>query len=383
MRLVYFLDAPIFHDLSSGEYFYRSAPGVFGRELARRCDSFVLAAPVISGEDPRKHGFGGALGDIDVWPLTPWGGIAGALRHRKRVRREILALADHALQHESRIWIKYPTLAGTMFHDVLPPSQIIMQVGGDILKAWRMDAHRGWRRAPAWMLANVLHQRIREQADVSLNFLQGSEVWNRYQSPKSHRLIFSQVHDKDLIEWRDRCQRDLIRVLFVGQIRAEKGVFRLIDACRCSTDVRVELHLIGDGPDQVRVQAHADRLDNVIYHGFVPFGAELFAHYRNADIFCLPTQYPEGFPRVILEAWASCLPVITTRTSGVTAIGEHMVNTVILDTGDAEEIRASIDMLATNHTLRCQLTHHALRTVARYTVEQQVSLALTAITSSQ
>jgi glycosyltransferase involved in cell wall biosynthesis len=49
--------------------------------------------------------------------------------------------------------------------------------------------------------------------------------------------------------------------------------------------------------------------------GFVP-DDELVDWYRAADLFILPSKSGEGMPMVVLEAFASALPVIATRAGG-------------------------------------------------------------------
>ena len=41
--------------------------------------------------------------------------------------------------------------------------------------------------------------------------------------------------------------------------------------------------------------------------------------YRDYDLFVLPTLPGEGIPRVLLEAMAAGLPIVTTRVAGIGA----------------------------------------------------------------
>jgi glycosyltransferase involved in cell wall biosynthesis len=53
--------------------------------------------------------------------------------------------------------------------------------------------------------------------------------------------------------------------------------------------------------------------DHVTFHGKVDHDRVLHL-LRNADVFCFPTS-SEGFPKVVVEALACGLPVVTTRVS--------------------------------------------------------------------
>jgi glycosyltransferase involved in cell wall biosynthesis len=54
----------------------------------------------------------------------------------------------------------------------------------------------------------------------------------------------------------------------------------------------------------------------VDFTGYVPNGPALLEHYRAGDIFVLPSL-SEGFPRVIFEAMAQCLPVVPARIPNI------------------------------------------------------------------
>ena len=53
--------------------------------------------------------------------------------------------------------------------------------------------------------------------------------------------------------------------------------------------------------------------------------------YRDYDLFVLPTRPGEGIPRVLLEAMAAGLPIVTTRVSGIASLITHEENGLLVD----------------------------------------------------
>jgi glycosyltransferase involved in cell wall biosynthesis len=110
--------------------------------------------------------------------------------------------------------------------------------------------------------------------------------------------------------------------LFVGRLIQRKGVADLLEAFRTfARDVREPiLRIVGGGPESARLAAlHQDDAlkQRVFFHG--PADPESIpAVYRGASVFVMPS-IEEAMSNATLEAMASGLPVITTRT-GVSEI---------------------------------------------------------------
>ena len=104
--------------------------------------------------------------------------------------------------------------------------------------------------------------------------------------------------------------KDTVVITYTGRLVKEKGIMNLIAAVRQYTgDKKICLMIAGDGDEMAKVQAVAD--DNIIPLGRLMF-ADIIALLATSDIFCLPTDYPEGFPTSTLEAAAAGCYVITT-----------------------------------------------------------------------
>jgi 2-deoxystreptamine N-acetyl-D-glucosaminyltransferase/2-deoxystreptamine glucosyltransferase len=80
---------------------------------------------------------------------------------------------------------------------------------------------------------------------------------------------------------------------------------------------QASLDVVGDGQALGKFNETAAALgvtDRITFHGKVDHD-EVIRLLQQADLFCYPTTASEGFPKVVLEALACGLPVVTTPVS--------------------------------------------------------------------
>jgi glycosyltransferase involved in cell wall biosynthesis len=110
------------------------------------------------------------------------------------------------------------------------------------------------------------------------------------------------------------------RLLFVGRLCSQKNLALLLEVVktlRDSTKAAFELRLVGDGKSESELCAVIERekLSGwVAFRGSVP-REKIVEEFAAADIFVLTSDY-EGYPRVLMEAAAAALPIVTTAVSG-------------------------------------------------------------------
>ncbi|GAA4161094.1 hypothetical protein GCM10022286_18150 [Gryllotalpicola daejeonensis] len=132
---------------------------------------------------------------------------------------------------------------------------------------------------------------------------------------------------------------------YVGRLEAHKGVSHLIEAIASRPGWR--LQLTGDGPQRDALTAQAERLgaaDRVEFLGFAS-GAELAARYRALDVLAVPSLptpgWLEQFCRVAVEAMASGVPVVASRSGAIPdVLGDAGV---LVEPGDAAALAAGLD----------------------------------------
>lgn len=109
-------------------------------------------------------------------------------------------------------------------------------------------------------------------------------------------------------------------LLFVGRLEHQKNLPMLVEVLTYvlhGRDSDPELLVVGDGPDRGKFLALLqDRGVSSCVRWLGQLAREqLLEVFRDAHIFVLTSHY-EGFPRVLMEAAASGLPIVTTAVSG-------------------------------------------------------------------
>lgn len=136
----------------------------------------------------------------------------------------------------------------------------------------------------------------------------------------------------------------VLRLLFVGRIVKEKGIFELFSAFKelIRRNEKVHLVIAGDGPDFATLAKLSEELpsESIQFLGFVT-GPELEMTYRKADLLVFPT-YHEGFPYVAIEAMRAGLPIISTSSG---ALDDLVINGVTGFKVPVQDIDALIDRI--------------------------------------
>jgi len=157
-------------------------------------------------------------------------------------------------------------------------------------------------------------------------------------------------------------------VLFVGAVKARKGVLELIRAFESVRHAHANAHcvvagsLTGDLDYAGRLLSEITRLglnEHVTLTGRVS-DDDLMRWYRTADVFALPAMNDdprfEGFGLVYLEAGAAGLPVVGTRDCGAQeAILDEETGLLVNQTGVVDELAAALNRLLDSPALRAQL----------------------------
>ena len=103
----------------------------------------------------------------------------------------------------------------------------------------------------------------------------------------------------------------------VGRLNSIKGHAYLIEALTL-VDQKVELAIIGDGPEKQSLQSLSHRLGLTQRVHFFGHRDELSQIYPAFDVLCLPSL-AEGLPRSMLEAQACGISVVASDVGSISA----------------------------------------------------------------
>lgn len=133
-------------------------------------------------------------------------------------------------------------------------------------------------------------------------------------------------------------ENEAVRFLYLGRIMKEKGIDELFSAMRRlhgTLGNRVQLDLVGFFDDDYESQVN-DLVDAgiALFHGFQ---TDPKPYYAKADCVVLPS-YHEGLSNVLLEAAATCRPVITSDIHGCKETVDPEVGGLLCRVRDEESL---------------------------------------------
>lgn len=133
--------------------------------------------------------------------------------------------------------------------------------------------------------------------------------------------------------------------LFVGRLTPEKGILTLLDAWK-EIGTRLPLKVAGDGPLLEEVQRRA-----AVLPGVEVLGRQDREHVRalmaHATLLTLPSEWYEGFPMTLLEAYACGLPVVASDIGALSSLVSDGVTGRQFSPGNAGQLAQAVrDMIA-------------------------------------
>ncbi len=157
-------------------------------------------------------------------------------------------------------------------------------------------------------------------------------------------------------------------ILFIGRLHPQKNLKNLLYALERIQNIR--LQIIGSGylKDELASLAQEKNI-HVEFLGNKPHN-DISTYINYADIFVLPSLY-EGNPKLLLEAMACGVPIVTTRVLGITDVVTHEVNAYMSDI-TIDELSQSISHLIVDQNLQIKIGRNAREYVLKHNSFKQI-----------
>jgi len=177
-----------------------------------------------------------------------------------------------------------------------------------------------------------IHSRLKNKASVITNGLDDYWLLNK-----------AETHKKE---------KNVLNLIYVGDFTNNKNVKSIIEVVNKLNDEghRIILNLVGGGgynsKSTLKLIERSDK-STIRFHGRVNEKKQLLKHYRNSDIFIMPS-YHETFGIVYLEAMSQGLPIIYSKNQGIDGCFDDSFPGISVDPKDLYNIKESIINIAKN-----------------------------------
>ncbi len=171
----------------------------------------------------------------------------------------------------------------------------------------------------------------------------------------------------DIFERENTFTGDKKVLINVGSLIHDKAQHILIEAFSrvVLKHQTLKLQIVGEGPRREELLTLCKKLgveEKVSFIGYIENQEELFKLLRSSDAFIL-SSVTEGFPRVLYEAMAMRLPIVTTDVGGITFLLKDKINALIVKSGDIVCLTEAICLLIEEEEIRKKIIKEASKTM--------------------
>jgi glycosyltransferase involved in cell wall biosynthesis len=175
------------------------------------------------------------------------------------------------------------------------------------------------------------------------------------------------------------------QVVTVGRLSREKGHIHLLRAFARLNHPDWTLHIVGDGPERVKLEQECHLLgiaNTVRFYGHQKGFLHILHILSESEIFVLPSMY-EGFPNALLEAMSVPLACISSDCiAGPAEIIQSGVNGLLVIPGDVDALTLGLKKLIENPALRKEFAKKAALVKDTYALDKLAEEHLRFITGS-
>jgi len=358
----------------------QAASGRVAEALAKHYEKVCVCARVVHGAPPAPFDLPLNAPSLELLALPFRSTTAGSLIHLFGIARAYMRTCRRA----DVLFVRggCPYTAVLYFCAAVFRKPICHWIVSDPVTLLRTHNRRGFvldTFALLYALQDRFFTRLGRWVTNGTLICNGREVARAHASPRTIEIVSSTIRESEFFSRADTCQGPVVRILFVGFLRPEKGIEYLLDAVsQLKADMPWELEIVG--PRQFRdygekldgIAAARGIRDRIRWEGYVPNGKPLFDRMRDADVFVLPTL-SEGTPHVLVEARANGLPCISTTVGGVPTTVTDGYDALLVPPKDARALARAIERVVGDGELRRALIRNGLTAARKQTLDRFIA----------
>jgi glycosyltransferase involved in cell wall biosynthesis len=370
VRLAVYTDYP--YSRREGEVRADRSFALFVAGLAPKFERLVALGRVDPTGAAAKYAIGGGVEFVALpyYPsLTKPLAVLAAMARSLRTYWRVLGGVD-------AIWLLGPHPVAVLFALIALArrKRVVLGVRQDMVPYVRAR-HRA--RPGFVVLAAILEGAYRALGRVCPVIVVGPELARNYRRSRAVLdIAVSLVPSAEVVPVESALRRrydGTLELLSVGRLEAEKNPLLLAEILAAlNRDAgNWRLTVCGEGPMRTELEARLRELgvaERADLRGYLPNDQGLVELYRSSHAF-LHVSWTEGLPQVLLEAFASGLPVVATDVGGVgEAVGPAAA---LVPPGDPDRAVAALVRIAGDPPLRERLVRAGNEYAQRHTAEAE------------
>lgn len=170
-----------------------------------------------------------------------------------------------------------------------------------------------------------------------------------------------EVRPSSLSNFRKINSKRHLKAIYVGRIAKEKGIATLLEAWK---DLDYPLEIYGDGKTRIK------STENVKVMGLKPL-SEIKKIMGESAFVIIPSEWYENLPNVLLEAYSTSTPVLTSDSKNLKDLVEKPKAGITFKMGNSVDLTEKAKYLFKNNKVRDKLGENAFKEyLKKYTPEK-------------
>jgi glycosyltransferase involved in cell wall biosynthesis len=296
----------------------------------------------------------------------------------KKFRKKTDEIFIKQIDSSEIVWARNPSLASIIFSELaLKKNKILIShICADIEYSWKNPKYKYHQKIFAYFMSKFILYKLQKitKNKNTYSLCTGTKLYKQFKCINKNTIQFVD----SLIKESDLKSKETInnKFIFVGRLNIEKGILDLLKACEIlkSRNINFSLDIIGFGnlKKDIEKLIRKNKLSNEInFIGSLAHN-EVQKFYEKNSIFILPSNADyEGFPRVILEAWAFGMPVITTNVGGIKGLGQDGKNLLFAERMNPLSIAGCMEKIILDKDLKKTMQEYIIKDRDKITIENQ------------
>jgi len=346
---------------------------VYLNEIVKFYDKICLLSPIIINNNVEKDGIIPITNfqNVIVEELPQICSYKNAIKHFFKYRKKY-----QKFTHYYAVYARYPVPFGWLQKVYIKNAKRIIHFVGDPIDAAKSNPNFNWLKKrfliTFFMPEHYLYLWACKGAKVYTNGFHLAERL-RKQGVNAKPLISSTLNKNDFYFDKNKVINNIApKIIYVGYLRKAKGVETVINAFSLilHSFPKAKLSIVGSGDfeEELKQIVSNKNIRNVTFLGHVDQREKLNKLLRTHDIFCF-ASLSEGSPRVILEAMANGLNVISTPVGALPHIFTEHEHIFYAGFNNPKMFREKIEELIFNPEIAQIIRAKAYIKVQNFTIQ--------------